>query len=168
LHEKVQEETLRASKSCASSFWGIKWAQGLRDKPLFAEICMQVLVNSDHHITASEDVTGFAESVVASHVDRFANRVTRVEVFLSDSSGSKHGARDKRCVMEARVSGAAAVVATGEASSLIQAIEGAGAKLERALEHAMGRLKDAAKKGPREADTASVGELEELEKWDKH
>jgi ribosome-associated translation inhibitor RaiA len=134
----------------------------------FPEIHMQVLVNSDHHITASEDVTGLAQSVVAAHIERFGSRVTRVEVFLSDSNGGKHGAHDKRCVMEARVSGAAAVVATEESSSLIEAIEGAGAKLERALEHAMGRLKDAAAKGPREADTASVEELEQLEKWEKH
>jgi ribosome-associated translation inhibitor RaiA len=129
---------------------------------------MQVLVNSDHHITASEDVKGLAESVVAAHVDRFGNRVTRVEVFLSDSNGAKHGARDRRCVMEARVSGAAAVVATDEAATLADAIEGAGAKLERALEHAMGRLRDSARKGPRDADTASIEELEQLEKQEKH
>jgi ribosome-associated translation inhibitor RaiA len=101
---------------------------------------MQVLVNSDHHITAREDVTDFVKSIVTAHADRFGDRITRVEVFLTDLNGGKHGDRDKRCVMEARVSGIAPVVATDEAPTLAQAIERAGAKLERALEHAIGRI----------------------------
>jgi ribosome-associated translation inhibitor RaiA len=128
---------------------------------------MQVLVNSDHHITGSESVTVRVESIVQASVDRFADRITRVEVFLSDVNGAKHGARDKRCVMEARASRAAPVAVTHEAPNLLNAIEGAGAKLERALEHTFGRLNSVRGKGPREADVATVDELTELEKWEK-
>ena len=60
---------------------GLKWAYGLRGQPLFPEIPMQVLVNSDHHITASEDVTGLAESVVAAGVPPFT-----VSIGLADST----------------------------------------------------------------------------------
>ncbi len=69
---------------------------------------MQVLVNSDHHITGSESVTERVQSIVEASLERFADRITRVEVFLSDVNGAKHGARDKRCVMEARASGCSA------------------------------------------------------------
>jgi hypothetical protein len=43
------------------------------------------------------------------------------------------------------VAGAAPVAASDEAPSLIEAIDGAGAKLERALDHAFGRLQAARK-----------------------
>ncbi len=106
---------------------------------------MQILVNTDHHLTGSEDVTARVESVIGDFIERFADRITRVEVFLSDVNGPKHGAKDKRCVMEARVAGAAPVAASDEAPSLVEAIDGAGAKLQRALDHAFGRLQAARK-----------------------
>jgi ribosome-associated translation inhibitor RaiA len=73
-------------------------------------------------------------------VDRFADRLTRVEVHLNDVNGPKHGERDKRVTMEARVPGRAPVAVANEAGSLLEAIEGASRKLERALEHAFGRM----------------------------
>jgi ribosomal subunit interface protein len=133
---------------------------------------MQVLVNSDHNITGSESMTERVESIVEGSVDRFMDRITRVEVYLSDANGSKHGARDKRCVMEAHAAGVAPVVASDEAPSLLVAIEGAAGKLERALDHTLGRLQTKSRKAPREADAAPVDvapvdELAELEKWQK-
>jgi ribosome-associated translation inhibitor RaiA len=126
---------------------------------------MQVLVNSDHHITGSESVTERVQSIVEASLDRFADRITRVEVFLSDANGAKHGARDKRCVMEARASGGAPVVASNEAPTVLEAIEGAASKLQRALGHTFGRRDASSPKEPSEAETATVDELEELQKW---
>jgi ribosome-associated translation inhibitor RaiA len=131
------------------------------------ELSMQVLVNSDHHITGSESVTERVESIVEAAVGRFADRITRVEVFLSDTNGGKHGARDKRCVMEARAAGVAPVAVSHEAPTVLAAIEGAAPKLERALEHAFGRLNASVRKGPREAHLATVDELSELQKWER-
>jgi ribosome-associated translation inhibitor RaiA len=101
---------------------------------------MQVLVNSDHNITGSESVTERVESMLQDSVARFADRITRVEVYLSDENAAKHGQRDKRCVMEAHVGGIAPVAVTNQAATLREAIEGASGKLERALEHTLGRL----------------------------
>ncbi len=128
---------------------------------------MQVLVNSDHHITGSESVTERVQSIVEASLERFANRITRVEVFLSDANGSKHGVRDKRCVMEARAAGVAPVAASNEAPSVLEAIEGAAAKLQRALGHTFGRRDASSPKWPSEVETATVDELEQLEKWQK-
>jgi ribosome-associated translation inhibitor RaiA len=117
---------------------------------------MQVLVNSDHHILGSEPVTARVESIVMEAVGRFADRITRVEVHLNDVNGAKHGERDKRCMMEARVGGVAPIVVHHQAPTLREAIDGAAAKLERALEHALGRLAETDGPRPREDEIAST------------
>ena len=116
---------------------------------------MQVLVNSDHHISSSQSVAERVATILLDSVDRFADRLTRVEVHLNDVNGPKQGERDKRVTMEARVVGRAPPVAvTDEAASLLQAIEGASRKLERALERAFGRPDE---------DTVTLEVLTELE-----
>jgi ribosome-associated translation inhibitor RaiA len=117
---------------------------------------MQVLVNSDHHIQSSEPVTARVESIVIDAVDRFADRITRVEVHLSDANGDKGGERDKRCMLEARVGGIAPIVVHHEAPTLREAIDGAADKLERALENAFGRLADSDGPRPRDEEIAST------------
>jgi ribosome-associated translation inhibitor RaiA len=117
---------------------------------------MQVLVNSDHNIHGTESVTARVESIVADAVDRFTDRITRIEVHLNDENGDKHGDRDKRCVMEARVAGLAPIVVRHQAPTLREAIDGAAEKLERALEHALGRLEDLPGPSPRDSDIAST------------
>ena len=100
---------------------------------------MQVLVNSDHSITSSPSIAERVEAVLSPSVKRFADRITRIEVHLSDVNGAKHGERDKRVVMEAHVAGLAPIAVTDQASALFTAIEGASTKLEHALDHALGR-----------------------------
>lgn len=129
---------------------------------------MQVIVNSDHNIKGDETLTARVEAILMDSIERFAERITRVEAFLSDAnSSSKHGARDKRCVLEARVAGAQTVVASNEAPTVLEAIEGATGKLERALEHAFGKLEAASGKSPKDQDLANADELSELEKWQR-
>ena len=128
---------------------------------------MQVIVNSDHNITGDESVTARVEAILADSIERFENRITRVEAFLSDANSSKHGARDKRCVLEARIAGAQSVVASNEAPTVLEAIEGAANKLERVLEHTLGKQEARSGRSPREQDVASADELRELEKWER-
>jgi ribosome-associated translation inhibitor RaiA len=128
---------------------------------------MQVIVNSDHNITGDASVTERVESILADSIGRYGERIVKVEAFLSDANGSKHGARDKRCVLEAKVAGAQAVVATGEASTVLDAIESAAGKLQRALEHAFGKQDASIGRAPRERDLATVDELSELQKWEQ-
>ena len=102
---------------------------------------MQVLVNSDNHIKGTESLTQRVDSIVAAAVDRFADRITRVEVHLNDVNGpEKSGDRDKRCMMEARLNGRAPIAVTNFAANQNLAFRGAAEKLERALDHAFGKL----------------------------
>jgi ribosome-associated translation inhibitor RaiA len=124
---------------------------------------MQILVNSDHHIKGGESANETVDSIVQAAVERFSDRITRIEVHLSDTNGPKHGEREKRCVMEARVAGIKPVAVSHEAPNLLSAVEGAADKLKRSLEHTLARRDHASGPTPRDADIASVEELEALE-----
>lgn len=103
---------------------------------------MQVQVHTDGNIQGREDVTDRVRTTVADALARYADRITRVEVHLSDENSAKAGADDKRCLLEARVAGMQPIVASHNASALPIAIDGALDKLRRALSSAIGRLEE--------------------------
>ena len=101
---------------------------------------MQILINSDHNVHGGDTATATVESVVEGAVERFATRITRIEVHLSDTNGPKHGEHAKRCVMEARIAGVRPLAVAHEAPHMLQAVEGAAEKLKRSIEHTLGRM----------------------------
>lgn len=103
---------------------------------------MQVIVNTDHNLAASDDLFARVEADVTAAIDRFSDRVTRVEVHLNDENSSKAGPADKRCMMEARVSGQPPLAVTANAADYDLAIASAADKLTRALDSLLGRLDD--------------------------
>jgi len=124
---------------------------------------MQILVNSNHTVTGTEALIERVEGIVEDAVAHFADRITRIEVHLSDVNGEKHGAIDKRCMLEARLSGLKPIAVSHQAASMSDALHGAAEKLERALGHAVERRSETAGHEPREADIATVELLERLE-----
>lgn len=103
---------------------------------------MQIQVNTDNNVDGHDGLTLHVRTVVEGALHRFAHQITRVEVHLGDENGDKSGGDDKRCMMEARLAGRQPTAVTHHAPSVHQAIDGAAEKLERALEHALGRLDD--------------------------
>lgn len=103
---------------------------------------MNIQVNHDHTIASSAGLRAHVESVVESSLGHLQQRISRVEVHLTDENGSKSGADDKRCVMEARVEGRHPSAVTHHAGTLDDAIDGAAEKLKRAIESTLGRLED--------------------------
>jgi ribosomal subunit interface protein len=101
---------------------------------------MQIQINSDHHIVASPELANHIQSLVRDTLDRYSDRITRVEVHLNDLNSVKGGNNDKRCLMEARLSGLGPVDVNHEADNVELAIDGAMEKLERAIEHRLGKV----------------------------
>lgn len=91
---------------------------------------MQVHINTDSNIENDEKLTQQVEAVVAGALDRFSDRITRVEVHLSDENSHKFGSNDKRCLMEARLGGLQPIAASHQTATLQQAIDGAAEKLK--------------------------------------
>ncbi len=105
---------------------------------------MQIRFNSDESVALDEHLSDSLESEVNQTLHRFDDRLTRVEVHLSDLNGPKSGAPDKRWLMEARPAGQEPVAVTNEAPTRELAVHGAAVKMSRLLTSRFGRLEDRA------------------------
>lgn len=101
---------------------------------------MQIQVNTDRHIQGGEDLHERVQGMVEDAVSHLRERITRIEVHLSDENSDKGGDKDKRCMLEARLRGMQPIAVTHQAETLALAIDGAAEKLERALGSALGKL----------------------------
>ena len=103
---------------------------------------MIVQIHTDPHIDSTEALRAEVEAAVTGAVQRWGERVIRVQVHLTDENSVKGGSRDKRCMMEARLNGRPPLAVTAQAATLQQAIDGAAEKLERSIDSALGQLQD--------------------------
>ena len=95
---------------------------------------MQVLLHADPNTDGRHSMQAHLERVVKDALDRFAERITRVEAHLSDAhSALKPSPDDIYCTLEAHVVGLGPVVVKDHAGNAHQAIDGAARKLKRAV-----------------------------------
>lgn len=101
---------------------------------------MQILLHTDTHSDGSQAMTRHVEDVVNGALGRFGERVTRVEVHLSDADGSaRTSAGSIHCTLEARLVGLETVFVTDNADDAHRAIEGGVRRLKRAVGAAIGK-----------------------------
>jgi hypothetical protein len=103
---------------------------------------MLIQVNTDNNITGREDVVRLVQSTVEGAIGRFADRITRVEAHLSDTSSHKLKGDDKRCLLEARLAGLQPIAVSHLAPTIEIAVTEAADKLHRAIESKVGRVQD--------------------------
>ncbi len=102
---------------------------------------MQIQVNTDHHTSGGEKVVEYVRAVVGDALTNYSDRLTRVEVHLGDENASGTGKDDMRCMIEARLERRQPIAVTHHAQTIDQAIEGAAGKLQRSLEHQLGKIR---------------------------
>jgi ribosomal subunit interface protein len=104
---------------------------------------MQIQINTDRNIDGNEALAAYVRGETEHALSRFNDQITRVEVHLSDeNSDKKKGKAGQRCVMEARIEGRQPIVATHQATTLEQAVNGAAEKLARLIESTIGRSRN--------------------------
>lgn len=101
---------------------------------------MHIEINTDNHINHDESVDRHVRQSLDTLLTRFGEQVTRIEVHLHDKNADKKGGNDKHCLLEAKLEGRPPVAASDEADTLAAAITGAAKKLQRRLDHDLGRL----------------------------
>jgi ribosome-associated translation inhibitor RaiA len=107
------------------------------------EEIVRIQVYTDNHTAGSAELINQVKAVVLGALDRFGDRITRVEVHLADQDSSqKFSDRDKRCLIEARLAGRQPIAVSHQGATLQQALDGAADKLQKALKRTLGRLDD--------------------------
>jgi len=102
---------------------------------------MQVQIHTDHNIEGHEALADQVSGVVEAALSRFSDRITHVDVHLSDqNSDQKNGNDNMRCMIEARLEGHQPLAVTHHASTLNQSVDGAAEKVTHLIEHTLGRL----------------------------
>jgi len=92
---------------------------------------MQIQINAPHE-KLPDALVDLMEQSVAHEFAHFGERLTRVEIHLSDLNANKGGI-DKRCLIEARPRGQDPVAAEEHGTTQRDAFERAIKKLARAL-----------------------------------
>ena len=100
---------------------------------------MLIEVRTDGNIQGSEQFSEKVKTVVQTALDRFGDRIRRVDVHLSDATGNKTGHGDKCCKIEARRDGREPIVVTHHEPTMDQAIRGAVHSLKKSVESAFGK-----------------------------
>jgi hypothetical protein len=103
------------------------------------EAGMKIQVNSDKTIAVDASLISSVEGEVQRVLSRFASRLTRVEIHLSDIDNSKRGQADKRCLVEVRPTGARPLTASAQATKIAYAVSHALGKMQRSLATLFGR-----------------------------
>ena len=102
---------------------------------------MYVQINTDNQIVTDAGANERLETRIREKLRRFESRLSHVELHVSDVNGDK-GGPDKRVSLEVRANGAAPIAVHAEAQKVDVAVTAAADKAARALDHALGKIKD--------------------------
>lgn len=100
---------------------------------------LQFQFNTDSSVMGTEEVATRIENQVRHRLARFEERLTRLEVHVSDVNGRKHGADDKHCTIEARPRGGRPISVRGKAADVDAAARIAAGTMVERLERVFGR-----------------------------
>lgn len=100
---------------------------------------MQFQFNSDSSVMGTDNVAERIENSVRSKLARFEERLTRVEVHVSDENARKGGADDKTCMIEVRPRGEKPIGVTEHASDVDTAARKAAGTMVQRLERVLGK-----------------------------
>ena len=101
---------------------------------------MQVQVNTSNGIENKDGLERWADEYLNQALARFSPEITRIEVQISDESGGGKGPSDRRCMMEARLSGRDPLAVNHHAPTQDEAFRGAAQRLVHLLDHTFGKL----------------------------
>jgi ribosome-associated translation inhibitor RaiA len=103
---------------------------------------MFVQINTDNQIVTDAESNERLEQRVRDKLSRFEQRLSHVEIHVSDVNGPKHSDSDKRVSLEARPNGHQPIAVHAESARIDDAVTTAANKAARALDHLFGKLTD--------------------------
>ncbi len=103
---------------------------------------MTVQINTDKNIAAESRTEEYFTGQVEKELDRFAEHITRVEVFFSDENGEKSSPEDKTCKIEARMEGRQPIAVTAKDDVIEKAFNSALGKVKSSMNTIVGKMQE--------------------------
>lgn len=102
---------------------------------------MKIHLNTDNHVQGDASLQRHAQDTVSTVLDRYAERISRIEVHVHDDNGRERtgNGQDKHCTIEARLHNLPPLAASDSADEVAAAVTGAARKLQRVIETAIGK-----------------------------
>lgn len=101
---------------------------------------MLIQVSTGRQTSGSAELNQYVEEMLEAKLKRFGERITRVEVHLTDeNTAQKSGGNDKRCQMEVRLAGMQPISVSHHADSHHQALDGAVHKMQHLIDTTLGK-----------------------------
>lgn len=102
---------------------------------------MDIEINTAEGTERSDALDQHIQSKLGRMERLFGDRLTRVQVFLKDINARK-GGFDQSCTMEARAAGLEPIAVEATDTDMYLSVRDAAGKLEKAIEHRIGRKAD--------------------------
>ena len=103
---------------------------------------MDIKVNTDNHITGSDDLNEKFSAELKKKLSRFSEYITSVDIFFGDENKGKFGTDDKRCTIEVRPKNMNSEAVTHYADTLDHAFNGAVDKIRSLMDTRVGKLQN--------------------------
>lgn len=97
---------------------------------------MIIKINTDSNIQGTAKLEAYLQESMQSALKHYIDKITRLDVHLSDQNGQKSGPDDIQCKIEAKPKGMSPVLVTAKSSTKEKAIREATDKMKAALESA--------------------------------
>ena len=103
---------------------------------------MKIQFNTDKNIEGTEELETYVSERISSGLKHFVDKITRIEVHLSDQNADKGGRDDIQCKMEARIEGIQPVMVVSKNGSKEKALDDAVGRMKAKLGSIMGKMKN--------------------------
>jgi hypothetical protein len=101
---------------------------------------MDIQVRTDYHVDGDQGLIAYVEQQVSTGLGAFSEKITSVQVHLSEESGARKGPHQLRCVLEVRLGGHAPAVVTRRGTTKDVVVHGAVVDMHHVHERLYGRL----------------------------
>ena len=103
---------------------------------------MKLQLNTDKNIQGTEMLETYVSEIIRNGLKHYVDKITRIEVHLSDQNADKGGIDDIQCKIEARVEGMKPVMVVSKSGSKEKALDDAIYKMKATLDTIIGKMKN--------------------------
>jgi ribosomal subunit interface protein len=103
---------------------------------------MKLQINTDKNIQGTQKLETIVSEKINHGLKHFANKITRIEIHLSDQNADKTGPDDIQCKLEARVEGMQPMIVVSVNASKEKAVDDAVDKMKAKLSTVFGKIKN--------------------------